>query len=201
MFSGVLECSNDYIYSDTDSIKIFNAEKHLDYINRYNETITKKLELMCKHYDIDPEKIAPRTIKGVKKPLGVWDFDGHYKYFKTLGAKRYLTVDDDNNFSLTVAGLNKKIALPYILKSANSDDIKTIFDTFNDGLFIPAGETGKNTHTYIDSEKNGVVADYLGNKANYISPSAVHLQNAEYKLTLTNCYIDYILGVQNAYKY
>ena len=34
--------------------------------------------------------ISPKTIKGETKTLGVWDFDGFYTDFKTLGAKRYI---------------------------------------------------------------------------------------------------------------
>lgn len=198
LYSGILECKNDYIYADTDSIKIFNADKHKNYIDNYNKTILEKLRFMCNYYNFDLSLIEPITIKGEKKPLGVWDYDGHYKYFKSLGAKRYLTYDDDNNYHLTVAGLNKKIALPYIIKE-NNNNFDDIFNAFNDGLYIPENETGKNTHTYIDEEKNGVLVDYMGNSANYCAKSSVHLQASDYKLTLTNFYIEYIMNVQSVY--
>ena len=200
LYGGILEFKNDYIYSDTDSLKVMNVEKHKNYLATYNKNITAKLFLMCKHYNFDTALIAPATIKGEKKPLGVWDFDGHYKYFKTLGAKRYLTMDDNGDFHLTVAGLNKKTALPFIMDKGEND-IKKIFDIFDDGLYIPFNYTGKNTHTYIDNEKSGILTDYMGNKSVYTAKTGVHLQAADYALSLTEFYINYIRNIQNTFDY
>ena len=41
------------------------------------------------------------------------DFEGYYERFKTLGAKRYM-VQKDGKVNITVSGLNKKIAVPYL---------------------------------------------------------------------------------------
>lgn len=113
LFSGIKECKSDYIYADTDSIKIFNANKHQNYFIRYNEWIINKLQACLFHYNIDIDNISPKTIKGESKPLGVWDFDGFYNEFKTLGAKRYI-VNHDDNISITVCGLSKKSGKEYI---------------------------------------------------------------------------------------
>lgn len=196
LYSGILEMKNDYIYSDTDSLKIFNADKHAEYIKKYNDMITSKLENMCKYYGLSYDLIKPKTIKGIEKPLGVWDFDGHYKYFKSLGAKRYMTLDDYNEYHLTVAGLNKNVALPFIV--GTDDDVKTVFNKFNDGLFVDASNTGKMTHTYIDFETSGHLIDYQGNDAEYNELSSVHLETAEYSLSLTNAYINYLAGFSRA---
>ena len=45
---------------------------------------------MCNYYDFDLDLLAPVTKDGKEKIIGIWDLDGHYKRFKTLGAKRYL---------------------------------------------------------------------------------------------------------------
>ena len=37
LWAGILEFGDDYIYSDTDSIKCLNIDKHMDYVNKYNE--------------------------------------------------------------------------------------------------------------------------------------------------------------------
>ncbi len=194
LYMGILECKDDYIYSDTDSIKIFNVNKHIDFINKYNEAITLKLEYMCKYYGFSYELIQPKTIKGETKPLGVWDFDGHYKHFKTLGAKRYLILDDDDNYHLTVAGLNKKVALPFLI--GKETNYKKVFNKFNDGLVVDSDNTGKMLHTYLDYENEGMLIDYEGNEEYYKELSSIHLENAEYSLSLTGAYIDYLLGIR-----
>ena len=81
---------NDYVYSDTDSVKILNYKNHLKYFEKYNENILKKLKYMCNVYEIDISLLSPKNMKGEVKPLGVWDFEHIYDKFKTLGAKRYI---------------------------------------------------------------------------------------------------------------
>lgn len=193
LYTGIKECKSDYIYSDTDSIKIFNAEKHKPYFDRYNKWIVTKLENCLKHYDIDVDEMRPKTIKGVEKPLGVWDFDGFYKQFKTLGAKRYI-VNHDDNIAITVCGLSKKSGKEYI------ESQKQPFDFFNSGMYVDSDHTGKMTHTYIDNEIEGVITDYLGNSAHYHEMSYIHLEKTDYLLSLTKMYIDYYKGLQRLYK-
>ena len=188
LFTGIYECNEDYIYSDTDSIKIKNADKHKLYIEKYNENVTRKLKIACQYHNIPFEDTRPKTIKGKEKPLGVWDFDGFYSRFKTLGAKRYM-VEKEGEISLTVSGLNKKSAIPYMQEKFGED----IFYYFNEGLFIPKEHTGKNTHTYIDDEIEGYVTDYLGNVGYYRELSSVHLEGAEYDLSLAQSFKDYLL--------
>lgn len=191
LFSGILECKNDYVYSDTDSIKIVNAEKHLEYINFYNEQITKKIKKCCEARNLNFEDTQPKTIKNEEKPLGVWDFDGFYKKFKTLGAKRYLCELEDGSFSLTVSGLNKKSALPYLIKKYDDP-----FIAFNDDLYIPDFATGCKTHTYIDEPRCGEVVDFLGEEAHYNELSAVHLENSDYQMDELSEFIDFVLKLR-----
>lgn len=205
LFTGILEFKNDYIYSDTDSIKVLNAYNHMDYINKYNIIIREQLIKAMKYHGISPDAIEPETIDGVKKCLGVWDFDGHYKQFKTLGAKRYLVQysDDERNkpkdrgkYNLTVSGLNKKICVPYLLDTYGETGI---FNVFNNNLYIPPEHTGKNTHTYIDEPRAGVVVDYLGTPGKYNELSGVHLEKSDYSLSISREYLDYILNVETVY--
>ena len=46
------------------------------------------------------------------------------------------------------------------MKRVCNNDYKKVFDMFNDELYIPAEETGKNTHTYIDEEMKIQSIDY-----------------------------------------
>ena len=192
LWLGILNFGDDYAYSDTDSCKIKNMDKHMDFINAYNRQCEKKLRYMCFKMGIDYSELEPLTIKGEKKPLGVWDHDGHYTRFKTLGAKRYM-VEQDGKINITVSGVNKAVAVPYLLEKYKDD----IFDAFNSGLAIPAGKTGKLTHVYIDYMQSGKIVDYLGNEYKFTEqPPGVYLEEAPYYFDVGMDYIEYLKGVQ-----
>lgn len=195
LFSAINEFGDDYIYSDTDSVKGQNVSNHLGYIERYNKLITLKLEKAFEFHKLDKSMLRPKTVDGVEKPIGIWDFEGYYTRFKTLGAKRYMTekLDKKGNLdiSLTVAGLSKYTSIPY-LKEKYKD---RIFEEFDDGLKIPAQHTGKLTHTYIDHEMQGEVTDYLGVKCRYYESSGTHLEPCEFELSLSAKYVEFLLGV------
>lgn len=197
LWNGIINIGNDYIYSDTDSIKFINYEKHKKYIDWYNNNITKKLCAMCNFYKLDKNSIEPLTIKGKKKPLGVWDYEGEYKYFKTLGAKRYMYYDD--SLHITIAGLSKKQGVNYLLEK-NNHDIQKAFENFNNSMYIPASKTGKNTHTYIDDERETIVKDYTGKLLHVKSLSSIHLEECDFTLELSKQYINFLAGFMNGYR-
>ena len=193
LYTGIKECKDDYIYSDTDSIKIFNADEHKNYFEKYNQWIVQKLEKCLKYHNIPIDYISPKTIKGETKTLGIWDFDGFYTDFKTLGAKRYIYRKDDK-ISITVCGLSKKSGKEFI------ENQEKPFLFFNDGMFVDCEHTGKMTHTYIDREIENVITDYLGNQAYYHEKSFIHLEKTDYLLSLSDMYIKYFMGVQKLLK-
>lgn len=199
LWTGILNIGDDYIYSDTDSIKLLNYEKHLPYIEKYNEVIIKKMELMCNYYKLDVNDLKPKNIQGIEKPIGVWDYEGTSEKFKTLGAKRYLTLTD-NKLELTVAGLSKKNGLEYMIEQCGGNYHK-VFDYFNDELYIPAERTGKMTHTYIDESITFIATDYLGNSTEVTTHSGVHLESVDFTLSLSKQYANFIKQVMNGYLY
>lgn len=198
--TAILEAGADYQYSDTDSVKLSNAEKHNKYFEEYNKQIVNKIKYVLELFKIDPSRAEPKTIKGESKPLGVWTYEGTYNYFKTLGAKRYIVVED-GVVSLTVSGLNKRKAVPHMLQKLNIDytvneydecvltneqDYKKLFDYFDDELYIPPNATGKNIHTYIDESRSGKIKDYLGVEQEYYEERGIHMEGAEYSLKLSD---------------
>ena len=193
LYTAIRECKEDYIYSDTDSVKIFNADKHKMYFEEYNKWIVKKLEKCLNYHNIPLYFISPKTIKGEIKTLGIWDFDGFYTDFKTLGAKRYI-FKKDNKLSITVCGLSKKSGKEFI------ENQKNPFIFFNEGMYIDSEHTGKMTHTYIDREIENTITDYLGNTAYYHEKSYIHLEKTDYLLSLSDMYIKYFMGVQKLIK-
>lgn len=202
LFTAILSLGDDYIYSDTDSVKFMNLDAHKAYFDAYNDRVHLKLQTAAKYHHLDMSLFAPKTIKGVTKPLGVWDYEGMYTRFKTLGAKRYL-VEHENalvvdgksyNYSLTVSGVNKKCAIPYMVDNGD------VFSQFEDGLIIPPQYCGKNLHTYIDYPTKGKVTDYTGNEEEYEELSSTHLSPTSYSLSLSKLYIDYLLNIKQISK-
>ena len=187
LWSGILECKQDYVYSDTDSVKILNAENHKKYFDKYNTEIISKLKKALKYHGINESEIEPKTKDGIRKPLGVWDFDGFYNKFKTLGAKRYMTYSEKHGYKMTVAGLSKQKALEYILSKSENP-----FEFFRHSMYIPPSETGKLTHSYIDNYFAETITDYQGNSCVMSEKSYIHLESAEYRLTLAQVYRDFL---------
>lgn len=199
LWSGILELKNDYIYSDTDSVKFINSKKHEEYFKRYNKDITEKLKAMCDKKGFNYDDLAPKTVKGISKPLGVWDDDGFYSYFKTLGAKRYVLIEN-GKFKTTIAGLGKKAGADYLLKISDGNPIKAM-KNFKIGLFVPAGETGKNTHTYIDEKFIGNITDYQGVTRETESFTSVHLEPASFKMTMSKSFVEFLADMVTGGEY
>lgn len=199
LWTGIIALGDDYIYSDTDSIKMLNYENHLDYISWYNTSTIKKLQDMCKHYNLNEQRLSPKTKKGVTKMMGIWDYEGTYSHFKTLGAKRYL-VEDDGKLELTVAGLSKQKGVGYMEEKCGGD-LYQVFDMFNDELYIPAERTGKMTHTYIDEKQEFRIQDYQGNDSNISVESGIHLEPCDFTLSISKQYGTFLSNLMKGYFY
>lgn len=180
LFSAINAIQNDYVYSDTDSVKILNKEKHEEYFKWYNSLITSKLLKAVRLQGIDEKLIAPLNKYGKSKPLGLWSYEGTYEKFKTLGAKRYL-YRLDGHYTLTVAGLSKRNGIEYLLEKYGDN----IFSEFKNEMYIPADRTGKLTHTYIDYEQSGYLKDYTGRMRKFKELSSLNLSPAPYDLSIS----------------
>ena len=195
LFEAIYEFGEDYIYADTDSIKGVNFRDHEEFFFEKNNRVVRELLAMCNHYNIPFSKCCPKTPKGVAKIPGTWEHDSEYLAFKTCGAKRYIYELPDHELSLTVSGLNKKYAIPYLLEKYEHD-YELIFDVFGEGFYVPAGHTGKMTLTYIDEASAGVLVDYLGNRAIWHERSSIHMEAQSYKMSMLDDYLKYIEGIQ-----
>ena len=217
---GIIELGRDYLYTDTDSLKFRNYEAHRLYFENYNKLCYKKLEKMCNFYHLDINECNPKNIKGETKYLGAFEYEGHYKYFKTLGAKRYIYVDDNNDMHITIAGVSKNNGLIY-LKHKYKDNLN-ILKNFTNNLYFPKNfeissnelnnilgkekseknekllmsATGKNIHTYVDDEIYGTIVDYKGIKNKYYEDSFIHLEECDYSLSLSHEYVNYLLNIE-----
>jgi len=199
LWTGIIALGNDYVYSDTDSIKMINYSDNVDYIEWYNKQTMNKLNRMCDVMNIDKSLLEPKTKEGTKKPIGVWDFEGTYKRFKTLGAKRYL-VQENDELHLTIAGLSKQNGIEY-MKEKSGFNYEKVFDMFNDELYIPAERTGKMTHTYIDNEQQFRIQDYQGNDSNITTKSSINLEPADFTLSISRQYGRFLQFFLKGYLY
>lgn len=199
LFSAIKELKRDYVYSDTDSVKFINGEKHQDFFRQYNDIIKRKCLKASRYQNLPIELFSPSTKDGKVKTIGLFEYEGTYDAFKTLGAKRYMIKlnsgyhygDEVIPYSLTVSGLSKTEAIPYLYHKYGDG----IMDEFTDGMYIPPDNTGKNTHTYLDFEQTGMVTDYLGTEGSYHELSSIHLEACEYELSMTREFLDFLMGI------
>lgn len=196
LFSAIKELGEDYIYSDTDSVKVLNADKHKDYFENYNKQVLVKLKASADYWRINPNEFAPKNKKGQPKQLGIWDYEGTYDEFKTIGAKRYF-VRSGNDYKLTAAGVNKESACFYIKKISFTKGENPL-KYFNKDLYIPPEYTGKNILTYINDERIGTSKDYFGDEYSYDVKSCIHMEATDYNFSMTADFINFVLGVKEA---
>ena len=76
-------------------------------------------------------------------------------------------------------------------------DVITPITIFETGMEIPASNTGKLTHTYIDEPFSAKVIDYKGNISTVSERSCVHLEDAEFHLSIAKAYADYLNGIES----
>ena len=206
LWNGILAIKHHYCYSDTDSLKVLHASEHKQYFEDYNKQIVKKLYKMLDHYNLSHDLVSPLTIDGKTKTIGVWDYEFNCD-FKTLGAKRYV-IKRGNDYQITISGLNKKTTMEYMLKTH-----KNPFNFFKNGMYIPATYeveeiekdekkkklyvgTGKNIHTYIDEQRDGIVKDYQGKYYEYHVETCIHMEESDYTLSLASEFVDLLLHIE-----
>ena len=178
LWYAILAVGEDYVYSDTDSVKFTNHEKYEGFFNQYNKMIDVKLQWVTnrkiKMEDFKP--VDPTT--GEIASLGHFEIDGYYKRFKTIGAKMYLAETYDEELEVTVSGLNKNQGREYLIE--HSENNEQAFELFNNKMTIPKEYSGKMTHKYIDREHIIEVTDYQGKTVTVTALSGIHMEGSEF---------------------
>ena len=155
LWDAILECGSDYIYSDTDSIKALNYDKHKGFFALYNLNIKSQLQNVCNYYSIPYSKCTPLTPDGEKKVIGVWEREKDYKHFKTIGAKRYLFEYMNGMINFTISGVNKKYGMPYLLNEYAHVDLKLAKLAYNP-RFDQKKESEEAMNKICDDRNNGL---------------------------------------------
>lgn len=175
--NAILELGDDYVYSDTDSVKFLNLEKHKSYFDTFNNTVSQKLKIAL------DKRYSKANINN--KLLGSFDYEGTYDKFKTLGAKRYMTLNN-GVLSYTVSGLPKVKPLLYLL--AKFDTIDEIFDWFDvEGFMVPEDYSSKLVSCYSDDPYDAVI-----NGVHMHEESGVALKPSGFDATLSKTFYDLI---------
>lgn len=181
LLRNLMKLDEHAIYCDTDSIKLRKGYDRT-IIDTYNDFVLKKLKQTSQALDIDVDRFAPKDIKGNRRPLGVFDDDGHYKEFKTLGAKKYIYRDSkDDTIHITVSGVPKKASITF-----NS------LEEFNEGHIFEYKDTGKKMLSYNDVQVPCSITDYQGKTYIVDDLTGVCMLPCTYKLSNSDIYRDTI---------
>lgn len=179
------EAGYDGLYGDTDSCKMRHYKKYLTFIEKLNaeaETLNKKT---ADRLGVNFEYV---------RNLGKFEFEGEYKRFKTLGAKRYLyeTKPDPKSQELSkivsvVAGMKKGTLLKHCEAKYDKEgnlirEALDPFEAFSNNLTLSPEESGKITSAYTDEAFTGELTDYLGNTEEIHEESCCALYAIPFKM-------------------
>lgn len=180
LWYAILAVREDYVYSDTDSVKFTNPKKYEKFFEQYNKMVDMKLQRVVsihRGFIMDDFKpVDPTT--GEIASLGHFEIDGYYKRFKTIGAKMYLAETYDEELEVTVSGLNKNQGREYLID--HSENNAQAFELFKNNMTIPKEYSGKMTHKYIDREHTFEVTDYQGKTVTVTALSGIHMEGSEF---------------------
>lgn len=85
---------SEFVYTDTDSVK---------YIGEFDYTkVNAELQAIA-----EKNGAYADDVKGKRHYMGVYEYEGTYKQFETMGAKSYVYRDDADALHITIAGVPK----------------------------------------------------------------------------------------------
>ena len=184
LWDNILQIDNDLVYADTDSLKFIG--EHTDVIEKYNKKALAKLRKAMKENSIDIELTHPADPSGKTHPLGVFENDGNYKRFITLGAKKY-AYENPDGVHITISGVNSKTGAKALGKLEN----------FKKGFLFDYDGAGKSLITYNDNQPPIEIIDEYGNKETRRDLFGVNLRPNVYKLGVDSEYEQYYLQSPN----
>ena len=183
----IYDCDANYVYADTDSIKLLNGEKYKHLFMEANDRFQRKLETA---FTNRMKGVDLNDIKGV----GLWDFEGTSDLFRVMGAKRYMGMKG-GELSVTVAGLNKRGGVEYFMDRFT--DPQEMFAAFTHELHFPKEYARKLTATYVDGDRTELVTDYQGHSMEVRVNCGVFMEEVSYSFNTTSEELDTLLYDMN----
>lgn len=188
LWSCLIELDPYVIYADTDSLKLLPGyDKTI--IKRYNQKILNETRAVCKKLGYKYSDFAPEDIKGKKHPMGIFEYEDTYKLFKTLGAKKYSYVEQDDSIHITLSGVPKQ----------GSSALSKIGD-FRKGFLFRHEITGKNNLQYNDDQSPQVLTDFTGKEYTITDKTIACILPADYTLGVTEEYEELFGSERAKYK-
>lgn len=166
----------DVVYCDTDSIKYLGDHKK-DF-EEVNDRIRKEAEEAGAYAE---------SKDGKKYYLGLWDDEGEYVEFKTLGSKKYVygkyykdpdTGEEKYKYFSTIAGVSKKAGSEFFTRAG--------LDAFKDGTTIE--NSGHLVAFYNDDQIHKITVD----GCTFTTASNIALVDDTYTIGITDDYL-YVL--------
>lgn len=176
-------CGYDFVYADTDSVKFINKDHLKSFEDRNNYLLSKKQKYRNYSDRVNDDGTTTRYT------LGVWDDDGYYKKFKTLGAKKYAYIAEEKNkktgkiedvLHVTVSGLSKSKGAAELKRRNGLDDFK-IGKIFTDSGRTVSYFNESNIHTIK-------VKDYTGKECEFTTASNIAIVDTTYTLGISDEY-------------
>lgn len=191
LYRAIVMLGKDYVYCDTDSVKYLDPRNEYDeWFENEDAKLMEELRESSRYYHIKLEMYMPKNPKGKVCPMGIWDDEGTYDRFKTLGAKRYM-VEVNGVYRVTLSGVNKAATTEYMSQQADP------FAVFSHGTKLPAEACKRNFAKRIEYEVEGVATDYLGNECYFHTLSGYHLAPEDYEISLSKDFIKYLDQIGN----
>ncbi len=133
LWSTIIPIGYDVNYYDTDSNKYEND--HEAVFEAYNRKIVAELDKACEYHGIDKERTRPLDRKGKPHQIGVYEDEGVYSEFVTLGAKRY-AFRKHGKLGITVSGVNPSKGVVQLKNDISNFKENLVFEYQNSGKMI-----------------------------------------------------------------
>lgn len=191
LYRAIVMLGKFYVYCDTDSVKYLDPHNEFDeWFENEDTELMNELRESSGYYHIKLEMYMPKNPKGKICPLGIWEDEGTYDRFKTLGAKRYM-VEVNGKCRVTLSGVNKGATTEYMAQQPDP------FAVFSHGTKLPAEACKRNFAKRIEYEVEGVATDYLGNECYFHALSGYHLAPEDYEISLSKDFLKYLDQIGN----
>lgn len=165
----IIAGESDFVYCDTDSVKYIDHGQDWTAFNEQAQKASERSHACA--YDSNMEMHY----------MGVYEFDGEYKRFATLGSKRYAYEDMRGDLHITISGVSKKAA----------GELGKL-ENFKEGFIF--NHPGKTEAEYVDFPESDQLI--INNKLIEIT-SYVIIRETTYNLSLSESYKNLLRLIQS----